>query len=194
MRPIDVYASGAYDKGTSAGKGIWEISFTLNPFNLISYGQNYCVLSYGISNRFDLVSYYSAHKNGQQSFYFGGLYQFFGNKTIDISTALGFRRNFIDNSSFYDLFAPQLLYNFKLPNNYTVGGSVVNVISLNNSNLVNVGTATDVTIFFPIKNIKKINSKISEAHFGIGLFKNTEKNLFSNDLYFHYSIDLKFKF
>ena len=59
-----VYASGAYDKGTAAGKGNFELNLTINPFNLVSYGQNYGILSYGIHDRVDLVSYYSIHKNG----------------------------------------------------------------------------------------------------------------------------------
>jgi hypothetical protein len=189
----NVKASGAYDKGTSAGKGIWEISFTLNPLNLVSYGQNYCVLSYGFTETFDLVSYYSIHKNGQKSFYFGGLYQFIDNRFIDLATALGFRKKYIDNYS-TDLFTPQLLYNIKLPNHYTLGGSVVNVININDSKLVNAGVAIDLALYIPIKKINKINPRITEAYFGIGLFKNTGMNFSLNKLYLHYSIDFKFNF
>ena len=87
-----VYASGAYDKGTAAGKGNFELNLTINPFNLVSYGQNYGVLSYGIHDRVDIVSYYSMHKNRTQSYYFGGFYQFIKNKNLDLGTAVGIRK------------------------------------------------------------------------------------------------------
>ena len=68
-----INASGAYDKGTSAGKGNWEVNLTINPFNLISYGQNYGIISYGLSDKIDIVSYYAEHKTGLKSLYFGSL-------------------------------------------------------------------------------------------------------------------------
>ena len=71
---------------------IVELNLTINPFNLVSYGQNYGVLSYGIHDRVDLVSYYSIHKNRVQSYYIGGFYQFIKNKKIDLGTAVGFRK------------------------------------------------------------------------------------------------------
>ena len=106
-----VYASGAYDKGTAAGKGNFELNLTINPFNLVSYGQNYGVLSYGIHDRVDLVSYYSIHKNRVQSYYIGGFYQFIKNKKIDLGTAVGFRKT---TNKAIDLFFPQLLYTFTI--------------------------------------------------------------------------------
>ena len=79
-----VSASGAYDKGTAAGKGNLEFNITINPLNLISYGQNYGILSFGIHDRVDLVSYYSTHKSGMHSYYVGGFYQFLKNKKQDL--------------------------------------------------------------------------------------------------------------
>ena len=54
--------------------------------------------------------------------------------------------------------------------------------------------ALDLALYIPIKKINKINPRITEAYFGIGLFKNTGMNFSLNELYLHYSLDLKFNF
>ena len=86
-----LYASGAYDKGTATGKNRFELSITYNPIGLVPYGQNYAVLSYGISKNTDIVTYYSKHQNGTRSQYIGGLYQFFKSDKVDLATAIGIR-------------------------------------------------------------------------------------------------------
>jgi len=185
--------SGAFDKGSSAGKGNWELNLTLNPFNLISYGQNYAVISYGLSNSVDLVSYYSLHRDGIQSIYFGGLYQFLDHSLIDLSVAVGSRKIYSEKNS-YDIFFPQLLYNYKLSKNTTLGGSLVNVIALSDKKKTNKGYAIDFTIFKKIDGIKKISSKIIDVYFGLGVFKNTKNDLGIDKLYLHYSVDIRFNF
>jgi hypothetical protein len=185
-----VSASGAYDKGTAAGKGNLEINLTINPLNLISYGQNYGILSYGIHDRVDIVSYYSMHMNGTQSYYFGGFYQFLGNKRLDLGTAIGIRRT---NGNGNDLFFPQLLYNIKLPNNFTIGGSFVNVFNMNEK-FEEPRLAVDVTFYTPLTSLKKISPKIVEAYIGFGVFKNTAANLKLESLYLQYSIDIILNF
>jgi hypothetical protein len=185
-----VYASGAFDKGTAAGKGNFELNLTINPFNLVSYGQNYGVLSYGIHNRVDIVSYYSMHKNGTQSYYFGGFYQFLKNNNLDLGTGVGIRKT-IGNGN--DLFFPQLLYNIKLSNNFTIGGSFVQVIDIDEK-LKNKGSTIDVTLYTPLTTLKKISPKIIEAYFGIGIFKNTATDLRKDNLYLQYSVDMIFNF
>ena len=189
----NLYSSGAYDHGSATGKGNWQISLTLNPFNRISYGQNYGVLSYGLTDRSDIVSYYSKHRNGSKSIYFGGFYQFTDNKFIDLATAVGLRSIF-DGDYPYDLFFPQLLYNFILPKDYTIGGSIVNVLSVKNNNLINQGFALDVALYKPLPSIQKISPKIIQAYFSIGIFKNTDTELIINQLYLQYSLDIKFDF
>ena len=84
-----LFASGAYDKGTATGKGRFELSITINPLGIVHYGQNYAVLSYGINNKIDLVTYYSSHQNGTESQYLGAFYQFYDSKKLDLATALG---------------------------------------------------------------------------------------------------------
>ena len=91
------------------------------------YGQNYAVLSYGLGHKLDIVSYYSSHKNGTQSQYLGLLYQFFESQKLDLATAVGLRHQ---NDGKWDIFAPQILYNFKLSKDYSFGGSLVSVIEL----------------------------------------------------------------
>jgi len=180
-------ASGAYDKGTATGKGRFELSITINPLGIIPYGQNYGVLSYGLSTKMDLVGYYSSHQNGTQSQYIGLFYQFLSTNRLDLATAIGFRNKNIGN---WDIFCPQLLYTFKLANNFSIGGSLVRVLEGNTYK--NRGDALDITFYSPINVIKKINPKIKEAYLGIGTFKNASAAIPKDKLYIHYSLDLIF--
>jgi hypothetical protein len=180
-------ASGAYDKGTATGRGKNEFSITLNPFGIIPYGQNYAVLSYGLSNKTDIVTYFSSHQDGTKSLYIGGFYQFINSKHIDLASALGLRYT---NNKNWDIFVPQLLYTFKLTNNYSIGGSIVKVIE--GDNFIDKGNAIDITFYSPINFLKKLNPIIEEVYFGIGTFKNTSQKIYKDDLYFHYSIDFIF--
>ncbi len=184
-------ASGAFDKGTSAGKGNWELNLTLNPFNIISYGQNYGVLSYGLTKSVDLVTYYSIHRDGLNSFYFGGLYQFTNNPLLDLAVATGWRKVY-DKSKGYDIFFPQLLYNYKLSKNFTLGGSLVNVINISNGKNIDKGYTIDVTVYKKIDYFNKVSPKIIDVYFGVGVFKNTEMDLEIDDLYLQYSLDIRF--
>ncbi len=181
-----ILASGAYDKGSSTGKGRFEISITINPYGLIPYGQNYSVMSYGLNEKLDLVGYYSLHQNGTESQYLGVLYQFYKSKKLDLATAIGMR---YQNSGINDLFAPQLLYNYHLNENYSVGGSFVKVIQ--KSSLNDKGIAVDLTLY---RNMDSFifNDKIKNIYIGLGIFKNSEKNLLKDRLYFHYSLDIVF--
>ena len=181
-----IFASGAYDKGSSTGKGRFEISITINPYGLIPYGQNYSVISYGLNKKLDLVGYYSSHQNGTKSRYLGVLYQFYKSKKLDLATAIGMR---YQNSDINDLFAPQLLYNYHLNKNYSVGGSFVKVVQ--ESSLNDKGTAIDITLYRNMNNFI-FNDKIKNIYIGLGIFKNSEKDLFKDRLYFHYSLDIVF--
>lgn len=188
--PNKILASGAYDKGTATGKGNWEINLTINPFNLIYYGQNYGILSYGLSDKLDIVSYYAEHKTGLKSIYFGSLYQFVDKPYIDLASAIGIRKVF-DESNSYHLFAPQLLYNIKLAKKNTIGGSIVNVIDLDKK-LNNKGVAIDLTFYKHLPFMEKISPKIIDVYFGFGIFKNTSMNLYHDKVHLQYSLDIKF--
>tara|TARA_B000000475_G_scaffold44558_2_gene33538 strand:+ start:18996 stop:19628 length:633 start_codon:yes stop_codon:yes gene_type:complete len=177
-------ASGAYDKGTSTGRGRFELSITYNPMGIVPYGQNYGVLSYGLSKRFDIVGYFSYHQNGTKSQYIGGLYQFLNHKKLDLAAAIGIRHTKYQN---FDIFFPQLLYTYKLPNDFSIGGSIVRVIELENERIK--GDAIDITLYTPLRWAEKLNSNIKKAYFGFGVFKNTETNLSKDRLYIHYSLD-----
>ena len=180
-----VFASGAYDKGSATGKGRFEISITINPLGIIPYGQNYAVLSYGINNKLDLVTYYSIHQNGTESQYLGAFYQFYDSKKLDLATAFGIRYK---NQGKSDIFTPQLLYNYHFNNNYSIGGSVVRVIE--NESLNYKGTAVDITLYKKMNFL--INNKIKDAYLGIGVFKNSTADLSKDELYLHYSLDFIF--
>tara|TARA_Y100000996_G_scaffold28842_1_gene20460 strand:- start:2557 stop:3228 length:672 start_codon:yes stop_codon:yes gene_type:complete len=178
-------ASGAYDKGTSTGKGRFELSITFNPMGIVPYGQNYSVLSYGLSSSFDIVGYYSYHKNGTISQYLGTLYQFYNSKNLDLATAFGIRHK---DKGEIDIFAPQLLYNYHLNDGYSIGGSIVRVIE--NETFNNNGTAIDITIYKRMNSL--INNKIKDAYIGFGFFKNSAADLSKDKLYLHYSLDFIF--
>ena len=182
-----VFASGAYDKGTATGKGRFELSITINPLGIVPYGQNYAVLSYGINNKIDLVTYYSSHRNGTESQYLGAFYQFYDSKKLDLATAFGIRNK---NHGKLDIFAPQLLYNYHFSNDYSIGGSVVGVIE--NKSYKNKGTAVDITLYKKINSLINHNNIIKDAYIGFGVFKNSTKELKKDKLYLHYSIDFIF--
>ncbi len=182
-----VLASGAYDKGTATGKNRFELSLTLNPYNLMPYGQNYAVLSYGINKYADIVTYYSKHKNGTTSQYIGGFFQFLKSDRVDLATAFGVRNTNLNNK---DIFFPQILYTYRLSNGLSIGGSVVKVLDFENK--ADIGNAIDLSFYFPLKRVKNINDKIKEAFFSVGVFKNTQTDILKDELYFHYSVDIIF--
>ena len=68
--------SGAYENGTSSGKGNLQIDITWNPFNIIEQGQSYIVAGYGLNNKFDIHGYISDHPEKFYSYYYGLYYQF----------------------------------------------------------------------------------------------------------------------
>lgn len=138
------YSSGGYDHGSPTGKGNLQIDLTWNPFDIIEYGQSYIVLSYGITNKIDFHTYFSRESDGTEQLYYGLMTTFFQNKHLDLSTAIG-KRDRLEESHF---FFPQLLYNFKLQNDYTIGGSIVNVSKNFLDN--NMGITYDVSLFSPL--------------------------------------------
>ena len=69
--------SGAFDNGTATGKGKFKLDLTINPFNKISFGQTYGVISYGITDRIDIHGYISDHSGNFTTIYGGIFYQFF---------------------------------------------------------------------------------------------------------------------
>ena len=71
-----LFASGAYDNGTSTGKGKFKFDLTWNPFDLIDYGQSYIVSSYGLTDKLDFHGYLSKHPENYYSYYFGIFYLF----------------------------------------------------------------------------------------------------------------------
>jgi len=191
-----LFSSGAYDHGTSTGKGKLQIDLTWNPFNYFKNGQSYVVLGYGLTNKLDLHGYYSDHgnyNNGVNSYYYGIFYQIHGSKHLDLSTAIGKRK--MADLDYNHIFFPQILYNIKLNKGYTIGGSMVNVVSESYS--INRKTNSswltfDIALFIPItKYISKIK-KIDEVKIGIGFFNNglNKKNEASVFLP-TYSVDIK---
>ena len=173
-------ASGGYDHGTPAGKGNLDLDITINPENRFEDGQTYAVWGYGITDRLDFHGYASHEANGTNQLYIGLMYNFYSIDWLDLSTAVGFRER--DND--VDLFAPQLLYTFKLPYRFDIGGSVVYVYNIDDS----FGRGTTYDIFLRIPFPKSwLPSFMKDAKFAVGAFRNVSGN--TNPTY---SIDMKF--
>ena len=175
-----IICSGGFDHGSVVGKGRLQLDCTINPLDIIEFGQTYFVISYGLEEKIDIHGYFSNTPHENQ-IYFGLMYQFFSDEHIDLSTAIGPR--FILEK--IDIFFPQLLYTIKL-NKFNIGGSLVSVNDLTNNEFL--GVAFDGAFFFPLKKINDSRTFIEEMEFAIGLFKNV-----SNVFYPTYSIDMKFK-
>ncbi len=191
-------SSGGYDHGTSTGKGKFELDLTLNPFNYFENGQSYAVIGYGLSDKIDLHGYYADHgnyENGVDSYYFGIFYQFYDSKLIDLATAIGRRK--MKNLDYGHFFFPQLLYNVKINNNYTIGGSLVRVQKDSEKLFYNSDTdwyAYEIALFSPITKYFEKYKYIESVKFGIGLFKTGLTSLRDNKKFMPtYSIDFKFK-
>ena len=164
-----IFASGAFDHGTSTGKNLFEIDLTWNPFNYFKNGQSYIVFAYGITKKIDFHAYYAIHQEKFATYYNGLLFQFFKSEKLDLSTAIGIRRNLKINYS--NIFFPQLLYTIKLKNQINIGGSFVNILQEKKIRLNSIPIASDIGIYFPLK--KKYFQKfknIKEIKFCISLF------------------------
>lgn len=193
-----VFCSGGFDHGTSTGKDKLQIDLTWNPFNLFKNGQSYVVLGYGITDKLDLHAYYCDHgnyNNGVKSYYLGIFYQFLDSRLIDLATAFG-RRKMMDLNHGH-FFFPQLLFNIKIKNNYSIGGSIVN-IKIDNENLIKESNtdwrAIDVALFIPLTRYFEKYKNVDEVKLGIGTFKTGLGKVQSETPYMPtYSIDIKLK-
>ena len=175
-----ILASGGFDHGTITGKNKLQIDLTLNPLNMIEFGQSYVVIGYGISKNLDIHGYFSHESNGTNQFYYGLMHQFKQTTQLDLSTAIGMRHRLKQR----DLFFPQFLYTIKL-NNFNIGGSIVSVSDLTNKKIY--GFTYDIALFFPIKKLIKYIPLSEKVELGIGAFKNLNSGFYPT-----YSFDMKF--
>ena len=187
-----IFASGAFDHGTSTGKNLFEIDLTWNPFNYFKNGQSYIVVGYGLTEKIDFHGYYSVHQENFSSLYYGLFFQFHESNTLDLATAVGLRKNL--NTKYSNVFFPQLLFNIKLKNQINIGGSFVNILGHKKININSIPIASDVGIYFPIQNFFKKNKMIKEVKFCISLFNPVTNTLVEKNKFIPtYSIDIKFK-
>ena len=178
---IHAHATGGYDNGSPVGKGKLQLDFTLNPINIIPYGQSYMTWNYGLSDNWAFHGYVSNEsKKNVNQLYYGFKYTFFQNKSWDFSTAFGLRNR---ESEVY-LYLPQLLYTYKLSKGYDIGGSVVSVY--NKTKTKNLGVTYDIAFRIPFK-LNFLKDYVESTKLAIGAFRNA-----SGRLYPTYSIDFKF--
>ena len=180
-----LFGSGGFDNGTATGRGKFQLDLTWNPFDKIEFGQTYAVVSYGITNRFDLHGYISRHHGSFYTWYGGLFYQFYKSDKIDLATAVGIRKRF--DETWTHIFSPQLLYTGKITDKISIGGSVVNVRNYESSE--NYGLTFDIAFAYKTS----IQSEIIESiSIGIGGF---HPATWKPDTYFlpTYSIDIKFR-
>ena len=181
-----LFASGGYDHGSSAGKCIWDISVTINPFNYFEFGQSYMILGYGLTDKLDFQCYYSYSHKGSDNYYGGLLYQFYKSKHLDLSTALGVRKYVKKRTT--HLFAPQLLYIYKMNNKISLGGSFVNLNEINTGKTKIIDIAKDIFFMFEIFENKKYKFEIT-----VGVFNPVMWKPKTSDWYPTYSLDIKIK-
>ena len=196
---VDIpHGSGAFDHGTATGQGKLEVDITWNPFDIIEDGQSYLMINYGILDKVDIHAYYADHdnyKNGIKSYYFGLFYQFSDESYLDLATAIGVRK--MQDKSKYDLFFPQILYNIKMKNDYSIGGSIVKVIENSSTflsnNLSNNWFTLDISLFIPITPFLPKFKSIEKIKLGIGLFNRGIGNKLTESKFLPaYSIDFLF--
>ena len=181
-----LFGSGGFDNGTATGRGKFQFDLTWNPFDKIESGQTYGVVSYGITNRFDLHAYISRHNGPFYTWYGGLFYQFYKSNKIDLSTAVGIRKRF--DETWTHIFAPQLLYTIHLNDKLYLGGSFVKVKKQKLKKPY--GVAVDVSLSYRLKYQSK---KIESISISVGGFHPTTQK--KPDQYFlpTYSIDIKLK-
>jgi hypothetical protein len=187
------YATGGYDNGTPAGRGNVDIDVTINPGDLYNggprrlydKGQSYLVWGYGITDRLDFHGYVSHEAMGVNQIYYGLMYNFFSNDSLDLSSAFGARHRL----ERVDAIFPQLLYTFKLPENYEIAGSLTNVY--NTDVRKNIGNSFDVALRIPVQKGRN-SSAFKNVKISIGLFKSTSNQWNPISWYPTYSVDMKF--
>ena len=186
-----LFPSGGYDHGTATGKGLLELDFTWNPFNMFEQGQSYVVFGYGLAKRIDVHGYYSVHTEGFHTYYAGLFFQFLKSDKVDLATAVGTRINRKNKNS--DLFFPQLLYTIKLKDGYSVGGSFVNIMGDNNQSVESMPLAMDVALFIPLSRYMSLPDTVKDLKLGVGLFNPVTNSAVDPRQFIPtYSIDIKF--
>ena len=186
-----LFSSGGYDHGTSTGKGQLELDFTWNPFDLIEFGQTYVVIGYGLTNRLDIHGYYARQTNSQDNYYYGLFYQFIDSKCIDLATAIGKRHYTVSDVN--DLFFPQVLFNFKLGQDFTIGGALVNIKRITSNSLKTKGSAFDIAMYIPLSKEISLPKFIREIKLAFGVFNPGIFDSEHGEFLPTYSIDITFK-
>ena len=171
---------GGYDNGTPVGEGKLQLDFTLNPGNIYDGGQSYITWNYGFTNNLGFHGYASHEANGQNQVYYGLKYTFFHIQSLDISTALGLRHRKGETH----IFSPQILYTVNLAKGFDIGGSIVNVYDISDSE--NLGVAYDIALRIPFK-FDWLQQYVESTKLAIGAFRSVSGN--TNPTY---SIDVKF--
>lgn len=188
---LPLLGSGGYDHGTSTGKGRLELDLTWNPFDLIEFGQSYFVFGFGITDRLDIHGYYAHQTNKQDNYYAGLFYQFLDTKYLDLATAIGIRQ--YTKSEAVDLFAPQLLYNIKFNEQFSIGGAFVSIYQIDEQSLIKRGGAFDIALYIPLSQAVQLPKSIDEIKLVLGVFN---PGVFDSDygkFLPTYSIDIMFK-
>ena len=187
-----LFPSGGYDHGTATGKGQFEIDLTWNPFDYFEQGQSYLVFGYGLTERFDLHGYYSIHTERFHTYYAGLFYQFLKSNRLDLATAVGLRTNKTTEAT--NLFFPQLLYTFKLRNGFSIGGSLVNILSDQKSLNKGIPVALDIFLHIPLQNFISLPNNISDTKLALGLFNPVTNTSIDKEQFIPtYSLDVKFR-
>lgn len=176
-----IHATGGYDNGSAVGTGKLQLDLTLNPLDVVPYGQSYAVWNYGLSERTAFHGYVSHEaKDGTNQIYYGLKYTFLETSQIDLATAIGLRHR--EDEAY--IYLPQLLYTYKLGSGYDIGGSILYVYNMTESD--HLGMTYDAAFRIPF-HFSWLDHYVQSSKLAIGVFRNA-----SGRTYPTYSIDLKF--
>lgn len=115
-----------FDTGTALKQGKFEADVAINPFQSISYGQNFVFLHYGLGNDYELHGYLSKHgsifrwTSALDEVYAGILKQWADFEYLDLATSIGIRKVF--SSATPSLLGPGVLYTLKISKKFRIAG------------------------------------------------------------------------
>ena len=135
---IPSYSYALDGTGTVMGPGKLEVDVTINPFESVTYGQNFAYAHYGLGNLFEVNGYVSKWgtitnwNDSTYEIYMGVMKQWATVGPLDLSTAVGLRKVLRGTDNF-SLIGPGVLYAWHLSPVLRLAGHFQYIGELKNS-------------------------------------------------------------
>lgn len=176
-----------FDTGTALEKGKFQLDVCINPFESISYGQNFVFFHYGIGAAYEIHGYFSKHgtiqnwKNSTYEGYCGILKQWANFEYVDLATCVGIRKVLADSVN-PSLIGPGVLYTLKINPTFRIAGHLQYIGEINTKKNeiipLNLGYTYEIGLYFMLS---------KQLEFAIGCFTNSEgipRPIYTFDYYF----------